>query len=182
MPHMTTDGGRDLELKRGDDGTITLRLYTDDVETGPEAGPRFYSITAVLSAGEARMIGAYLNPSTSSGPPATTVPPPAPAPRAPRYDPSSGTMPADWRELVVYARHMAARGLEVAITVPVPVPELDELTRPAPWDVDLDGDGDGPDVTVTIDPTVTPPGKFTVGRNGQRIATYHLGRNAAQGR
>jgi hypothetical protein len=171
MPHMTTDGGRDLELERGDDGTITLRLYTDDVETGPEAGPRFYSITAVLSAGEARMIGAYLNPASAPAAAAAPTPPPAPA-RARRYDPSTGTLPADWLELADYARHMSGRGLEVAIAVPVAVPDLEAA---------LNGE-ELPGVTVTIDDGVVPPGKFTVGRNGQRIATYHLGRNAAQGR
>jgi hypothetical protein len=164
MPHLRTDDGVDLDLERGDLGEVRITIAPHSVDELITGG-------LVLSPGEARMIGAYLNPASAPAAAAAPTPPPAPA-RARRYDPSTGTLPADWLELADYARHMSGRGLEVAIAVPVAVPDLEAA---------LNGE-ELPGVTVTIDDGVVPPGKFTVGRNGQRIATYHLGRNAAQGR
>lgn len=171
MPHLRTDAGQDLDLERNDDGTATITLYTDDVHTGAEPGPRFYSIPAVLTAAEARMVGAYLNPDPVAAPQPVEGAELRARARAARgtYDPTKA-LPADWRELVTYARAMSERGLEVDITVAADVPDLHDLDQAT--------DGGAIGVTVRVDPDVPPPGIFTVGRNGQRIATYGLGSSA----
>lgn len=164
MPHLRTDAGVDLELDRGPDGTVTVHLPDAFIEAG---------LTELdLTPAEARMVGAFLNPAPEPVDGAELRARAAAAAKARRgtYDPAK-TLPTSWAELATYARHQAAKGLEVAIVVAGDVPELH----------DLDGhtDAGAGGISVRVDPDVDEvPGYFEVGRNGQRIARYHLGGSA----
>jgi hypothetical protein len=162
MPHLRTDAGVDLELERDDDGTVRIAIANLKSAAALAGHDPTADYGLKLTPAEARMIGDFL------------APPPPPVvdgaelrarataqPRAKVYDPTVG-IPTNWPELATYARHLAGKGLEVAIVTAGPVPELEDLNG-------IIG------ITYRVDETIPPPGRYDVGRNGQRIASYHLG-------